>query len=111
MRNIWKKVADVLTSAGISALAAAILVVPNSGSRTFASTGPGTTNKNPPPKTCKGAACDTGCKNKKPFQKPAGVWWCIYLGGKTGCNPNAKSCTLCICTTTNPKTGGKCICF
>ncbi len=112
MRSIlWKTVANVLTSAGISALAAAILVVPNSGSRTFASTGPGTTNVGPPPPKCQGGQ---KCRSPHGFNstscKPT-----IMLQTKcyaTGCFTKAllggTKCTGCHCNST--KIGGKLQC-
>ncbi len=99
MRSIlWKTVANVLTSAGISALAAAILVVPDTGSRTFAATGPGTTNTRlgGGPLTCKntGGRCTTFCAPNILSTR------CTPTGANARCH-KAASCTGCQCLKDN----------
>lgn len=117
MRRIWKHIANAFTSVGISALAAAILVVPNSGSRTFAaitSKGGGT--------PCKSGGWGGNCKanlskgtcHRKKTKTPNGnsVWKCTAKcftksgrlikstkGCKGGCSTGAFGwkCTGCVC--------------
>lgn len=91
MRSIWTKVANLFTSVGISALAAAILVVPDRGLKAFAY---GTTTK------CKsGVKCINQANicaititagGKKACRKTTGL-------GNKPCITKGTQCLSCVC--------------
>lgn len=93
MRNILTKVANVFTGVGISALGAAILVVPNSSSRVFGAA--------PAAARCTGGNlwCDAGCTGRFPKCKGSG-----------GCNVNTNKCFMCGCLS-GPRSGRPTFCY
>jgi len=117
MRSIWwKTIANIFASVGISALSAAILVVPNSGSRTFAATMTTTMMLfGCKPKSCAPTKFGSTTKKKTPNGKIVTYYTNCSCPNKAGvlkgCTPINKCATH--CGTNIKKVGGwvtKCTC-